>query len=149
MEQGGTIASIGLAASMSLNTTVAPFILRGVSLLGVDSGYIREPYRSGVWQRLATDLRPPHLDAMSRTIPFAALPEIFSEVHRRQGQRTGRRRGRRSLAMAELPGADRRRFPPGPDLPRQVPAGPLRGPGGGRLARRPGSRWSSTIRSRR
>lgn len=79
MEQGGTIASIGLAASMSLNTTVAPFILRGVSLLGVDSGYIREPYRSGVWQRLATDLRPPHLDAMSRTIPFAALPEIFSE----------------------------------------------------------------------
>ena len=41
MEQGGTIASIGLAASMSLNTTVAPFILRGVSLLGIDSGYIR------------------------------------------------------------------------------------------------------------
>jgi hypothetical protein len=38
---------------MKLNTTVAPFILRGVSLLGVDSGYIREPYRSGVWQRLA------------------------------------------------------------------------------------------------
>ena len=73
MEQGGTIASIGLAASMSLNTTVAPFILRGVSLLGVDSGYIREPYRSGVWQRLASDLRPPHLSAMSRRIPFDEL----------------------------------------------------------------------------
>ena len=79
MEQGGTIASIGLAASMSLNTTVAPFILRGVSLLGVDSGYIREPYRSGVWQRLASDLRPPHLASMSRKIPFAELPAMFAE----------------------------------------------------------------------
>lgn len=79
MEQGGTIASIGLAASMSLNTTVAPFILRGVSLLGVDSGYIREPYRSGVWQRLATDLRPPHLASMSRKISFDQLPAMFAE----------------------------------------------------------------------
>lgn len=79
MEQGGTIASIGLAASMSLNTTVAPFILRGVSLLGVDSGYIREPYRRGVWQRLATDLRPPHLASMSRKISFDQLPAMFAE----------------------------------------------------------------------
>jgi putative YhdH/YhfP family quinone oxidoreductase len=79
MEQGGTIASIGLAASMSLNTTVAPFILRGVSLLGVDSGYIREPYRRGVWQRLAGDLRPPHLAAMSRRIPFDDLPATFAD----------------------------------------------------------------------
>lgn len=79
MAQGGTIASIGLAASMSLNTTVAPFILRGVSLLGIDSGYIGEPYRSGVWQRLATDLRPPHLAAMSRKISFDELPATFGE----------------------------------------------------------------------
>jgi putative YhdH/YhfP family quinone oxidoreductase len=79
MAQGGTIASIGLAASMSLNTTVAPFILRGVSLLGIDSGYIREPYRSGVWQRLASDLRPPHLSGMSRRIGFSELPATFNE----------------------------------------------------------------------
>lgn len=79
MEQGGTIASIGLAASMSLNTTVAPFILRGVSLLGIDSGYIREPYRSGVWQRLATDLRPPHLASMARLIALDDLPATFTE----------------------------------------------------------------------
>ena len=79
MQQGGTIASIGLAASMSLNTSVAPFILRGVSLLGVDSGYIREPYRSGVWQRLATDLRPTHLLEMSRKVAFADLPALFPE----------------------------------------------------------------------
>lgn len=79
MAQGGTIASIGLAASMSLNTTVAPFILRGVSLLGIDSGYIREPYRSGVWQRLASDMRPPHLAMMSRKIGFDELPATFNE----------------------------------------------------------------------
>ena len=77
--QGGSIASIGLASSMKLNTTVAPFILRGVSLLGVDSGYIREPYRSGVWQRLAGDLRPPHLAAMTRRVAFAELPAMFDE----------------------------------------------------------------------
>ena len=79
MAQGGTIASIGLAASMTLNTTVAPFILRGVSLLGIDSGYIREPYRSGVWQRLASDMRPPHLSRMSRRIGFSELPATFNE----------------------------------------------------------------------
>jgi NADPH:quinone reductase-like Zn-dependent oxidoreductase len=64
---------------MSLNTTVAPFILRGVSLLGIDSGYIREPYRSGVWQRLATDLKPPHLASMARPIAFEELPAVFAE----------------------------------------------------------------------
>ncbi|MFN3885120.1 MAG: acryloyl-CoA reductase, partial [Rhodocyclaceae bacterium] len=58
MKQGGTIASIGLAASMELKTTVAPFILRGVSLLGIDSGYIGEPWRSEVWRRLASDWKP-------------------------------------------------------------------------------------------
>ncbi|MCE1183057.1 MAG: oxidoreductase [Rhodocyclales bacterium] len=79
MQQGGTIASIGLAATHTLNTTVMPFILRGVSLLGVDSGYIREPYRTGVWQRLASDLRPKHLERMSRKIAFAELPAMFEE----------------------------------------------------------------------
>ena len=94
MEQGGTIASIGLAASMSLNTTVAPFILRGVSLLGIDSGYIREPYRSGVWQRLATDLRPPHLAAMARRVSFNNLPAAFGEYI------AGRAKGRAVVEIA-------------------------------------------------
>jgi putative YhdH/YhfP family quinone oxidoreductase len=79
MKQGGTIASIGLAASMSLNTTVAPFILRGACLLGIDSGYIGEPYRSGVWRRLTADLRPRHLAAMTHTISFADLPKVFDD----------------------------------------------------------------------
>jgi acrylyl-CoA reductase (NADPH) len=79
MKQGGTIASIGLAASMTLNTTVAPFILRGACLLGIDSGYIGAPYRSRVWQRLATDLRPRHLGAITHTIAFADLPSVFDD----------------------------------------------------------------------
>lgn len=79
MQQAGTVASIGLAAGMKLDTTVAPFILRGVSLLGVDSGYIGGPKRQQIWQRLATDLRPPHLLEMTRTVPFATLPEQFSD----------------------------------------------------------------------
>jgi putative YhdH/YhfP family quinone oxidoreductase len=79
MKRGGTIASIGLAASMSLNTTVAPFILRGVSLLGIDSGYIGEPYRSGVWQRLASSLRPRHLEALTQAVDFAKLPKVFND----------------------------------------------------------------------
>ena len=85
MQQGGTIASIGLAASASLNTTVMPFILRGVSLLGIDSGYIGEPYRSGVWQRLATDLKPEHLAEMTRTIRFDELPGVFDEYLKGRG----------------------------------------------------------------
>jgi len=96
MQQGGTIASIGLAASTALNTTVMPFILRGVSLLGIDSGYIREPYRSGVWRRLASDLRPPHLGEMARAIPFDALPGAFADFIE------GRARGR---VVVEIGGA--------------------------------------------
>jgi len=57
MMPGGTIASIGLAASMNLNTSVAPFILRGVSLLGIDSGATPMPQRRDVWRRLAGDMR--------------------------------------------------------------------------------------------
>lgn len=79
MKQGGTIASIGLAASLSLNTTVAPFILRGACLLGIDSGYIGEPYRSGVWRRLTSDLRPRHLAGMIHDVAFADLPKVFDD----------------------------------------------------------------------
>jgi acrylyl-CoA reductase (NADPH) len=79
MKQGGTIASIGLAASLTLNTTVAPFILRGACLLGIDSGYIGEPYRSGVWRRLTSDLRPRHLVDMIHDVAFADLPKVFDD----------------------------------------------------------------------
>ena len=79
MKQAGTVASIGNAASHTLNTTVFPFILRGVSLLGIDSGYIGEPIRSRVWARLATGLKPRHLSEVTRTIGFDELPGAFTD----------------------------------------------------------------------
>lgn len=80
MRPGGCIASIGLAASMNLNTTVAPFILRGVSLLGVDSVGTPMPLRAEVWRRLASDLRPRHLGSITRTVAFDDLPAAFPEI---------------------------------------------------------------------
>lgn len=79
MKQGGTIASIGLAASMELKTTVAPFILRGVSLLGIDSGYIGEPWRGEVWRRLASDWKPSQVIQQAREIGFEELPKVFDD----------------------------------------------------------------------
>lgn len=79
MKQGGAIASIGLAASMELKTTVAPFILRGVSLLGIDSGYIGEPWRGDVWRRLGSDWKPEKVIAQAREIGFDQLPGVFDD----------------------------------------------------------------------
>jgi putative YhdH/YhfP family quinone oxidoreductase len=80
MMQGGTIAAVGLAASMSLTTTVAPFILRGVSLLGIDSGATPMSLRREVWTRLASDMRPACLKDITRTIPFDELPRAFDTL---------------------------------------------------------------------
>jgi acrylyl-CoA reductase (NADPH) len=77
MQVGGPIACIGLAASHAFNTTVMPFILRGVTLCGVDSVNCPMPQRTEVWRRLATDMKPRHLAAMTKTIEFAALPNAF------------------------------------------------------------------------
>ncbi|HTQ78128.1 MAG TPA: acryloyl-CoA reductase [Burkholderiales bacterium] len=80
MKVNGVIASIGLAAAPTLNTTVMPFILRGVSLLGINSTDAPSPeLEQRVWQRLATDLRPPALKEMARTIAFAELPRAFDD----------------------------------------------------------------------
>ena len=80
MKVNGVIASIGLAASPNLNTTVLPFILRGVSLLGINSTDAPTPEEERkVWQRLATDMRPPMLKDMARTVPFADLPKVFDD----------------------------------------------------------------------
>jgi acrylyl-CoA reductase (NADPH) len=74
----GNIASVGLAASPELKTTVMPFILRGVSLLGINSVYTPRALRLQVWQRLANDLKPRHLDRIvTRTIDFEQLPSAF------------------------------------------------------------------------
>ena len=79
MQDNGVIAAIGLAASANLNTTVMPFILRGASLLGINSGESSKDIRDMVWKRLATDLKPPLLKDMCRTIPLNQLPGVFDD----------------------------------------------------------------------
>jgi putative YhdH/YhfP family quinone oxidoreductase len=79
MKDNGVIASIGLAASPSLNTTVMPFILRGARLLGINSGESSNDVRETVWRRLATDMKPPLLKEMARTVPFSKLPSVFDD----------------------------------------------------------------------
>ena len=79
MKDNGVIASVGLAQSPELHTWVMPFILRGASLLGINSGDISNAIRETVWRRLATDLKPPLLKEMARTIRFAELPTVFED----------------------------------------------------------------------
>ena len=76
----GVIASIGLAASPNLNTTVMPFILRGACLLGINSTEAPSPeLRATVWRRLAADMKPPLLKEMARTVAFRDLPGVFDD----------------------------------------------------------------------
>ena len=70
---GGAIAACGLAGGMDLPTSVAPFILRGVSLLGIDSVQCPQPLRREAWQRLARDLDRAKLSAITREVAFADL----------------------------------------------------------------------------
>jgi acrylyl-CoA reductase (NADPH) len=78
VDYGGNIASIGLAASHELNTTVLPFILRAVCLLGINSVDTPLELRLAVWSRIAGDLRPRHLDRIGHTtISFDELPDAF------------------------------------------------------------------------
>lgn len=75
----GNIACIGLAAGTELHTTVMPFILRGINLLGINSVANSRELRLRIWNRLASDLRPRDLDIICpRTIPFAELPFALS-----------------------------------------------------------------------
>jgi len=89
VDYGGNIASIGLAASHELNTTVLPFILRAVCLLGINSVDTPRELRHAVWARIGNDLRPRHLDLIGgRTIGFDELPGAFQAFI--DGKVTGR-----------------------------------------------------------
>jgi putative YhdH/YhfP family quinone oxidoreductase len=77
----GNVASAGLAASHALDATVMPFIIRGVSLLGVASAGTERPIREAVWQRLASDWKPAHLDRIcTREVGLDELPEVFATM---------------------------------------------------------------------
>jgi NADPH2:quinone reductase len=80
MKYGGCISSCGLTAGIDLNTTVLPFILRGVSLLGIDSAACPMARRQEVWRRLASDMKPTRLPKVAKEITLAGLPDAFATL---------------------------------------------------------------------
>src|SRR2546421_6943400 len=85
----GNIGSIGLTGGAELKTTVMPFILRGVALLGINSSATRREWRLAGWQRTATGPPPPHPSPLpTRTLDFDELPGAFPAYL--EGQITGR-----------------------------------------------------------
>lgn len=77
----GNVASVGLAADAKLDTTVMPFIIRGVSLLGVASAGTARDIREQVWRHLASDWKPAHLDTIcTREIVLDELPNVFGHM---------------------------------------------------------------------
>ncbi len=74
------MAACGLAGGMDLPTSVAPFILRGISLLGIDSVQAPKPRRIQAWNRLAKDLDSGKLASMTRTIAFADLRQAAEDI---------------------------------------------------------------------
>lgn len=80
MQQHGAIASFGNAGGIELHTTVLPFILRGVRLIGVDSAATPMKLRQTVWSRLASDLKPPNLNEIATVITLDDLPATFEQM---------------------------------------------------------------------
>ncbi len=88
MKYGAAVAACGLAGGNGLNTTILPFILRGVNLLGIDSVMQPAENRQRVWQRIVDDLPLEKLDAMTTVRPLADVPQLASEILK--GQVRGR-----------------------------------------------------------
>jgi acrylyl-CoA reductase (NADPH) len=77
---GGAVAACGLAQGMDLPASVAPFILRGVSLLGIDSVMAPKPIRIEAWRRIASDLDHTKLAALSTTIGFDGIIQAAHDI---------------------------------------------------------------------
>jgi acrylyl-CoA reductase (NADPH) len=88
MAQNTSVAACGNAAGFALNTTVFPFILRGVSLLGINSVLVPQPRRLAAWSRLTRDLPLDALDSMIQVVSLADVPELSQEILK--GQVRGR-----------------------------------------------------------
>ena len=80
MKYGGVVAACGLAQGMDLPTTVAPFILRGVRLIGVESVFTPKEKRIAAWRRLASDLDRALLEEMSTHISLDDVPEAAARI---------------------------------------------------------------------
>ena len=87
MAPHGIVATFGNAAGIDLRTTVLPFILRGIRLLGVNSN-TEIPYRRKIWKRLATDLKPRHFKDIAKEIKIDSLPDLMQNIL--NGDTTGR-----------------------------------------------------------
>ena len=85
MQPHGSIASSGLTGGIELHTTVMPFILRGINLLGIDSVTCPMPLRLEVWRRLATDLRPRHWADIVHEITLEGLDAVFERLMKGEG----------------------------------------------------------------
>ncbi len=88
MAQNTAVAACGNAGGFALNTTVFPFILRGVSILGINSVQTPQPRRLAAWQRLTRDLPLDLLETMIQIAPLAAVPELSRQILK--GQVRGR-----------------------------------------------------------
>jgi acrylyl-CoA reductase (NADPH) len=81
----GNIACIGLAGGYELGTTVMPFILRGVSIIGISSTNCPHPLRRELWQRLGGELKPRHLEEIhSKTVQLSGLAPVFNAMMARE-----------------------------------------------------------------
>jgi acrylyl-CoA reductase (NADPH) len=92
---GGAVAASGLTGGVSLPTTVLPFILRGVALLGIDSVQLDMATRAAVWTRCGTDLRPKQLDQIGVEIGLDELDSALRNI------RAGGARGRYVVRLHE------------------------------------------------
>lgn len=88
LEYGGAVAASGLTGGVALNTTVMPFILRGVSLLGIDSVMLRIEPRRELWAQLGGALKPRHLEAVTHEVDVKDVVGVLDEV--RAGRYSGR-----------------------------------------------------------
>lgn len=80
IDNNGGVALIGLTSGVKFSTTVHPFILRGVSLVGIDSVFTPMKLRERVWRRLATDLKSDQLHDIKRVVSFSDLPDAIETV---------------------------------------------------------------------
>ncbi|UTR13268.1 acryloyl-CoA reductase [Salipaludibacillus sp. LMS25] len=79
-KRGGAVAASGLTAGVKIPVTVMPFILRGVDLIGIDSVYCPMEIRRTIWERIATDLKPAHLDDIATEISLNQLQETLKNI---------------------------------------------------------------------
>ncbi|WP_396935367.1 oxidoreductase [Mycolicibacterium sp.] len=94
LRYGGAVAASGLTGGAGLNTTVMPFILRGVALLGIDSVLLRIEPRRALWERLGGSLRPRHLADITHEVDVKDVVSVLDEV------RAGRYAGRAVVKVA-------------------------------------------------